>query len=317
MGQEVQNLLKTASDAYYNTGDSILPDEVFDILDDNEEEVGAIPNADKVRLPFRMYSLNKSYTGAPDLYTNSNSIKAPKLDGAAIAILYDVYTGYFKQAMTRGDGEFGRDITKHIEVMIELGKIPRKCYDVEQITGEVVAKSTVANARNFVSGALNTSEPDSSKLEQLEFAAYGLFPINHNSTFNQDMMYLENAGFNTVITKDWKEYPKDGEVIRINNNKEFISLGYTSRFPRGAIALKVRKQGVVTTILSVDWQVGRSGVVTPVANLQDVDIDGATVRRASLHNSKFIRELNIDIGDKVEVIRAGDIIPYIVRKIPT
>ncbi len=315
MVKTVQNLLQEASDLYYNTGESLLADEVFDALNETEE-VGFIPAGDKVRLPFRMYSLNKSYNGPPDLFNSANSIKAPKLDGAAIAILYDPDTGLYKQAMTRGDGEFGRDITKHVQVLIDLGKIPGQCFNVEQVTGEVVAKSSISNARNFVSGALNTSDPDEPKLSKLEFAAYGLFPINRASTFIDDMMYLEKSSFNTVLkSKVWDDYPKDGTVLRINDNELFSSLGYTAHHPRGAIALKVRKEGVVTTILSVSWQVGRTGVVTPVANLQEVDIDGASVKRASLHNTKFIKEMGIDIGDTVEVIRAGDIIPYIVRKV--
>jgi DNA ligase (NAD+) len=104
-------------------------------------------------------------------------------------------------------------------------------------------------------------------------------------------------------------------VFRINDYRRFYDAGYTSKHPRGAFALKERKGGVVTKLLDVDWQVGRSGIVSPVAILEPVVIGEATVSRATLHNIKYIRELDLEVGCLVEVVRSGEIIPRIVRRI--
>jgi DNA ligase (NAD+) len=92
-------------------------------------------------------------------------------------------------------------------------------------------------------------------------------------------------------------------------------MGFTSHHPRGAVALKEEKDGKITTLIDVVWQVGKSGVVSPVALLEPVDIDGAIVSRATLHNIEYIRSLNLEIGCSVEVIRSGEIIPRILRRV--
>jgi DNA ligase (NAD+) len=103
--------------------------------------------------------------------------------------------------------------------------------------------------------------------------------------------------------------------MRINSNSLFEKLGYTSKHPKGAYAIKKRGEAVETEILSVDWQVGKSGKVTPVANLAPIMIGDAEVSRATLNNQAFIENLGICIGDTVGVIRAGEIIPQIVYKV--
>lgn len=117
------------------------------------------------------------------------------------------------------------------------------------------------------------------------------------------------------LTKHLNEFPQDGYVYRINDYDRFNSLGYTSKHPRGAFALKERKGGVITKLLDVEWQVGRSGVVSPVAILEPVIIGEATVARATLHNIKYIQDLDLELGCLVEVIRSGEIIPRVVRRI--
>jgi DNA ligase (NAD+) len=104
-------------------------------------------------------------------------------------------------------------------------------------------------------------------------------------------------------------------VYRINSYEKFESMGYTAHHPKGAFALKTQKQGEITTLVDVEWQVGKSGVVSPVAILDPVDIEGATVSRATLHNINYIRSLDLKLGCQVEVIRSGDIIPRIVRRV--
>ena len=114
---------------------------------------------------------------------------------------------------------------------------------------------------------------------------------------------------------DYEEYPHDGKVFRIDSVSDFEEAGYTSHHPRGAFALKKQAEGVITTLLAVEWNVGRSGVVSPVAILEPVKIGEAVVSRATLHNPRFISEMNLEIGCKVEVIRSGEIIPKIVRRV--
>ena len=129
------------------------------------------------------------------------------------------------------------------------------------------------------------------------------------------MNLLDKAGFMTVLNiKDDHPFPTDGHVYRVDPYKEFISMGYTAHHPRGSFALKKQKQGVVTVLKDVEWQVGKSGVVSPVAILEPVQIGQAKVSRATLHNIQYIRDLNLEIGCRVEVIRSGEIIPRIVGR---
>jgi DNA ligase (NAD+) len=121
--------------------------------------------------------------------------------------------------------------------------------------------------------------------------------------------------FSTVIDSDWKEYPHDGKVARVDDIWEFDRLGFTSHHPRGAFALKEKQEGVVTELKDVVWQIGKSGVVSPVAILEPVMIGEATVSRATLHNLRYIKELGLEIGCQVEVIRSGEIIPRVVKRI--
>jgi DNA ligase (NAD+) len=148
----------------------------------------------------------------------------------------------------------------------------------------------------------------------LTFIAYGIQePVTHNWTM--DMHAAELEGFHVVTTFDTTDYPTDGLVYRVDDNKEFNRLGYTNHHPRGAFALKEQKEGVPTILLDVVWQVGKSGAVSPVAILKPVEIGGAIVAKATLHNIEYIEGLNLELGCEVEVIRSGEIIPRIVRRL--
>ena len=145
-------------------------------------------------------------------------------------------------------------------------------------------------------------------------------PTNPPTFFWKDMLttdlgMLSHQGFNTVIESQWSEFPDDGVVFRVDNYTDFERMGYTSHHPRGAFALKSIQTGVNTKLLDVVWNVGKSGVVAPTAILEPVEIDGANVSRATLHNMRYISDLRLEIGCTVEVIRSGEIIPKIVRRI--
>jgi DNA ligase (NAD+) len=186
-----------------------------------------------------------------------------------------------------------------------------------QITGEVVCPSSVPNARNVASGSLNLKDIHEfrARARDLVFVAYDMQFEKDYSNYIDAMNALAHEGFNVVTTFDHSNYPTDGWVYRINDQKSFQKMGYTAHHPRGAFALKEQKEGVHTELLNVVWQVGKSGVVSPVAILDPVEVEGAIVSRATLHNIEYIRSLELEIGCTVEVIRSGEIIPRILGRV--
>jgi DNA ligase (NAD+) len=305
----MKSLLDSACEAYY-TGTPFLSDEEFDFLSEkyNYNSVGhqvtdAIPHA------YRMYSLQKVFDIANSPLYLPDCIKSPKLDGAAVSILY--VNGELHLALTRGDGIEGRDITDKMKWLVPTYiDIP----GVRQITGEVVAPSSIPNARNYAAGALNLKDIEEFSKRDLTFVAYDVVP-SFTDSWQHGMTNLKEQGIDTVNSFDSTNYPTDGTVYRLDCNNQFKFLGNTSKHPHGAFALKEQKAGVVTKLLEVKWQVGKSGVVSPVAILEPVEIGGAVVSRATLHNIDYIRALNLQLECLVEVIRSGEIIPRIVRRV--
>lgn len=313
----MKTFLDYASAKYY-AGEPIISDEEFDKLAEyfNYERVGApVALGDRVAHPFPMWSLQKCYDDEPLIDLGGDVVVTPKLDGAAVALYY--VDGRLSLALTRGDGKEGLDITEKMATLVP-NQLDWSALPFMQITGELVAPKTIDNARNYAAGALNLKSMDEFRTRTLTFVAYAITPNNLNQFWVSDMMYLHTQGLNTVWTMHEEaldEFPQDGQVYRLNNHEAFNALGYTSKHPRGAFALKERKGGVITRLLDVTWQVGRSGVVSPVAILDPVVVGEATVSRATLHNVKYIRELGLELGCLVEIIRAGEIIPRVVRRV--
>ncbi len=317
-----KDLLDKASKAYFE-GSPFLSDEEFDALAKKEgyERVGYNPDAKRKHL-FPLYSLQKVFEGedTPPTY-KSNVIETPKLDGAAIAIQYK--KGKLSRVVTRGDGIAGVDITDKFMftdiVPKQLWtKLQFKEFDNLQITGEIVAPKDIPNARNYAAGALNLKDVNEFRNRNLTFIAYSVEP-SISPFYKTDMSSLLYEGFNVATSGDevdnWNEFPNDGRVIRVNDNQEYSDLGYTSHHPRGAYALKTREEGIETTLLDVVWQTGKSGKVTPVAILDPIEIDDAIISRATLNNMAYIKSLNLEIGCRVKVIRAGKIIPRIIERV--
>lgn len=304
------SFLETASKAYYE-GNPIISDEEFDALASqcNYDKVG-YQVTDGIPHRYPMFSLQK-YFDLADAPALGGYVCTPKLDGAAVSLLY--VNGNLALALTRGDGKLGRDITEKMQLLVPVYLSGMKRHTV-QITGEVVCPSSVENARNVASGSLNLKDMDEFKTRPLTFVAYGVEGKDYDF-WSYSMQKLHLEGFNTVDLFDASNYPTDGLVYRIDDNKRFKELGYTAHHPRGAFALKEQKQGVVTTLMDVVWQVGKSGVVSPVAILDPVKVGDATVSRATLHNIDYIRELDLEIGCSVEIIRSGEIIPRVVRRV--
>jgi len=305
----VKEFLDKACTMYYE-GYPILSDDEFDMLADKHQyNAVGYKVTDAVPHTYRMYSLKKCFdlTDAP--LSVEDCIETPKLDGAAISLLY--VEGLLQLALTRGDGIQGRDITDKMRLLV-----PEEISitNLVQITGEVVAPSSVPNARNFASGSLGLNDLEEFATRPLAFVAYGQERVV-NRNYDATLEGLERIGFNTALSFDCTDYPTDGIVYRLRDNFEFEKMGHTSNHPRGAFALKEQKMGEITTLIDVVWQLGKSGVVSPVGILDPIEIGGATVSRATLHNIEYIRDLDLEIGCRVEVIRSGEIIPRIVRRV--
>ena len=307
----MHHFLEKASAMYYN-GNPILSDEEFDALARKYryEEVG-YQVTDGIPHMYRMYSLQKVFNLNDIESSTSPMVRTPKLDGAAVSLQY--VNGHLAQALTRGDGQIGRDITLKMEELVPnvigiKGEI--------QITGEVVAPDMIPNARNFAAGSLNLKDQSEfrSRAQTLKFVAYDIQGAKYER-LSDAMDHLARNGFEVITHFDASAFPTDGEVFRVDNYEAFYKLGYTAHHPRGAFALKEQKDGVTTELLDVVWQVGKSGVVSPVAILKPVEVGDALVSRATLHNIEYIRSLDLEIGCSVEVIRSGEIIPRIVRRV--
>ena len=305
----MREFLEKASIAYFS-GYPIISDSEFDALVKkyNYDQVG-YQVTDGVPHMYRMYSLQKFFNLAEAPTNLTDYVVSPKLDGAAVSLLY--VNGHLALGLTRGDGNLGREITDKLETLVPL-TIPLK--GEVQITGEVVCPSNVTNARNVAAGSLNLKDLAEFRTRPLTFVAYGMQGAQH-STYTETLSFLAQEGFNTVDTFDYSNYPTDGIVYRIDCTNSFNKLGHTAHHPRGAFALKEQKEGMYTELLDVVWQVGKSGVVSPVAILDPVEVEGALVGRATLHNIEYIRSLELEIGCTVEVIRSGEIIPRILRRV--
>ncbi|NVO09255.1 MAG: NAD-dependent DNA ligase LigA [Bacteroidales bacterium] len=272
-----------------------------------------------------------------------------KYDGTAIGLTYR--NGKLFQAITRGDGVVGDDVTANVRTIKTIpltlqGKdypdefeirgeifMPRKVFDDINAQREEEGDVPFANPRNAASGTLKLLDP--SVVAQRKLDCYLYFILGENLPFKNHYENLEKAkewGFkvpeNNKLCKNVDEvlsfinhwdsgrkklpYDTDGVVIKVNSYQYQKVLGFTAKTPRWAIAFKYKAEQVTTQLISVDFQVGRTGAVTPVANLKPVKLAGSTVKRASLHNRDQMELLDIRIGDMVQVEKGGEIIPKIV-----
>jgi len=272
-----------------------------------------------------------------------------KYDGTAIGLTYK--NGKLFQAVTRGDGVAGDDVTANVRTIKTIplalrgndfpsefemrGEIfmPRKVFDDINSQREEEGDVPFANPRNAAAGTLKQLDP--SIVAQRKLDCYLYYVLGENLPFSTHYDNLQKAkewGFkisdNTKLCKNLDEvfefinywdvqrkklpYDTDGAVLKVNSYQHQRTLGFTAKIPRWAIAYKYKAEQVVTRLVSVDFQVGRTGAVTPVANLEPVKLAGSTVKRASLHNADQMEILDIRIGDMVKVEKGGEIIPKIV-----
>ena len=271
-----------------------------------------------------------------------------KLDGLSISLIYE--NGNLTRAVTRGDGKIGEDVTENI---MEIESIPKKLKEPIslEVRGEIIlpiknfnkineereenGEEVFANPRNAAAGTIR--QLDSTIVSKRGLDCYLYYLVNAENygikTHLESIKFIEKLGFKTTkvfekysdfktleksiekwrIKREKLDYETDGLVIKINDFSFYETLGYTTKSPRWAIAYKFPAEQVKTRLLNVTFQVGRTGVVTPVAELEAVNLSGSVVKRASLHNFDEIRRKDIKIGDNVIVEKAAEIIPQVVN----
>jgi len=286
----------------------------------------------------------KSETGND---VNPTYVSELKIDGLKIVLEYE--KGKLKTAATRGDGDIGEDITLNIKTIESIPLILRKDIDII-VEGEVwlgkksfdilnkkrkeKGESLFANPRNTAAGSIRQLDPKIVYERNLDSFIYDIASLSERmpATQFEELKLLRELGFNVnkhfklcediegVIDfwKFWKnkargeDYPIDGVVIKVNKREYQEVIGYTGKAPRFAIAFKFPAEQVATVIEDITLQVGRTGILTPVAHLRPVSIAGSVVSRATLHNEDEIRRLDVRIGDTIILQKAGDVIPDIV-----
>ncbi|MDM5237333.1 NAD-dependent DNA ligase LigA [Bacillus cereus] len=273
-----------------------------------------------------------------------------KIDGLAVSLHYE--KGRFIQGATRGDGVTGEDITQNLktikaiplrlneEVTLEArgeAYMPKRSFVKLNEEKEQNGEDVFANPRNAAAGSIRQLDTKIAAKRNLSMFVYGLANVEEKTipSHSESLDFLGELGFKTnpnrrtcetieeviAYVEEWQEkrpnldYEIDGIVIKVDDVALQESLGTTAKSPRWAIAYKFPAEEVVTRLTGIELSVGRTGVVTPTAELEPVRVAGTIVRRASLHNEDLIREKDIRIGDYVVVKKAGDIIPEVVNVI--
>lgn len=275
-----------------------------------------------------------------------------KIDGLAVNILYS--NGKFVQAATRGDGMTGEDVTQNVATVKDIPLEIQEFAQIQsiEIRGEIYMplssfeelnklklesdEKPFANPRNAAAGSLRQLDPKITAQRKLRFFAYGITGISEETVQTQERLhkFLRAVGFKTpdfvkiekieqiedLVKKIISEraalpYDIDGLVVKLNRFDDQKIAGFLTKTPKWAIAYKLPAVEKTTKLLDITWQVGRTGVVTPVAELEPVEIGGVVVKRATLHNIDEIRRKGLMIGDTVFVRRAGDVIPEVIAPV--
>jgi len=264
----------------------------------------------KIRHPYALYSLRKVYDKSE--IEEWMDVRTPKIDGTNLTLIYK--RGKLHLALTRGNGDRGDDVTALAQ---EISNIPKRISTDHLhvvINGECVTNNNVENFRNYVSGALGLKSPKEFRERSIQFIAHDI--LSWNMSYLNKIEILKNMNFFTVLDDEAWEYPCDGVVYRCNDWRRCNDLGYTSKYPRFAVALKTREiQTAITTLQEVIWTVGRTGTVNPTGVVSPVILDDATISRVTLHNIEQIEMHNLGLGDSIEIERAGGVIPKFLRVI--
>ncbi len=362
--KELNELLAKAADAYYNTGVEIMSDKQYDDLYDElaalEKKTGVVLSGSrtqsvgyevssalkKIRHPSKMLSLDKTKS-VDELKSWLGSHKgflSWKLDGLTLVLTYD--NGELVQAVTRGNGEIGEDITanaRHIKGiparipfsghMVVRGESLMKYKDFEKVNAEIDDAAKYKNPRNLCVGTVRNLDSRVTAERNINFFAFNLVSAEgyEENSFSQRLSYLEELGFQRVygilvdsesvegavadfekaITEN--EFPSDGLVLMYDDVAYGASLGETSHAPRNGIAFKWRDETADTVLREVEWSASRTGLLNPVAIFDPVELEGTTVSRASVHNLSIVKQLRLGIGDTLTIFKANMIIPQVLK----
>jgi len=285
-----------------------------------------------------------------DTENNIDYVLELKLDGVSISLHYE--EGKLVSGITRGDGKVGEDVTENIMQIKSIPHYLKEKVTIE-VRGEIVLPLTefrslnkkrlenqeevFANPRNAASGTLR--QKDAKVVGERNLDAYIYYLVESEKlgleTHIDSIKYLEKLGFKTTGVYDlcesieklgdrieyWKkeretlDYETDGLVIKVNNLSLYEKLGTTTKAPRWAISYKFPAKQVTTKLLGITWQVGRTGKITPVAELEKVEVSGSMVGRASLHNYDEVVRKDIKVGDTVFIEKAAEIIPQVIKPV--
>ena len=322
--KELKTLIQTHSTLYYDDYAPEITDAEFDQLYDKLVAMESAQGwrdhdsptfrvggkAGKVTHPYPLYSLRKVYDiNEVDTFMD---VRLPKIDGTNLSLIYT--NGRLSTALTRGNGERGEDVTHLVEGITNIPTRIDTHLDEVVINGECVTNKDVENFRNYVSGALGLKSAKEFAEREIIFIAHDWLGADFGYKARMDI--VKNMGFFTVMEDDAWTYPMDGVVYRADSYAKCLRLGYTSKFPKFAVALKEREtETAITTLQDVLWVVGRTGTVNPVAIIDPVVLEDATISRVTLHNLGIIEEHNLGLGDMIQIERAGGVIPKFLRVI--
>ncbi len=367
---QLATLLHQAEAAYYNQSTSLLSDSAYDALRDqyetliarypeltNSPTVGAPPEktADSILHDAPVLSLQKAYSDPEvDAFINRCGFHLlyciePKIDGITLVLHYR--NGRLTQALTRGDGKNGTDVTAAViasgAIPITLTNAPEQLdirgeafltfHDFETLNQRRIkaGEAPLKNPRNAASGTLNLTDLSEIATRALSIRIFDLLDTDSMPPTHTDALaLLRNTGLPVIESQTVSSahviettqqltqqrltlpYPTDGVVIKIDESAIFRELGNTAHHPRGAIARKLKETPIETKLLQIDWTRSDAGKITPIATFIPVEIDGATIQKATLHNLDHLRALDLKIGDTILVIRAGGSVPEIIGLSP-
>ena len=360
-------LLNEASKAYYQEDREIMSnleyDELYDKYAELEGETGVIlsnsptqrvgyeviSNLVKVKHESPILSLDKTKETAKleSFLGNKTGILSWKLDGLTIVLTYK--NGVLEQAVTRGSGEIGEDVTHNARVFSNLpvsipfkgemvlrgeGVIPySEFYHINEELGE---EEQYKNPRNLCSGTVRQLNSEIAAKRNVKFFAFTLVSAEGreiSDSKSENMDWLASLGFDVVehvmVTAEnvaaevenfrdrieENDIASDGLVMTFDSISYSQSLGRTSKFPKDSIAFKWADEMAETTLREIEWNTSRTGLMNPVAIFDPVDLEGSTVSRASVHNVSILKELKLSIGDKIKVYKANMIIPQIAENL--
>lgn len=362
--RELNEILAKASDAYYNSGAEIMSDHEYDALYDElealEKETGVVLNGSRtqqvgyevseslkrVKHPTKMLSLDKtkSVDELAGWLSDKKGFLSWKLDGLTIVLTYS--DGKLVQAVTRGNGETGTDITANARHIIGIpavipfsgelvvrGESIMKYSDFERINAETGEGAKYKNPRNLCSGTISNLDSRVTAERNINFFAFNLVSAEgyEENSFSKRLEWLSSLGFQTVYGKivdstnireavqefsdaiKTNKFPSDGLVLTFDDVAYGLSLGQTVHAPRNGIAFKWRDETADTTLREVEWSASRTGLLNPVAIFDPVELEGTTVSRASVHNLSIVKQLKLGIGDTLSIYKANMIIPQVLE----